>query len=264
MISKGSDIKKIINVAYLAGKQIMSIYNTTDIKIYTKKDKSPITVADKLSEKLILTRFKKFFPEIPIISEESKQVHFKERKKWKYFWLIDPLDGTKEFIKRIPEFTVNISLICQNKPFLGVIYVPSKNELFYAVKNQGAYKIDSQGNKVKIPTTNDKPKDKIIIVATRSHKTKELQDYIERLKKKYREVKYISMGSSLKFCLIAENKAHIYPKLGPTMEWDTAAGQLIVEEAGGRVVDMETNKTLEYNKENLLNNHFAVYGSIYS
>ncbi len=263
MVSKDRDIKKIINLAYSAGKRIMNIYDVIGTKIYTKKDKSPITAADKSSEELILAGLKKFFPGIPIISEESRQAHFKERKKWQYFWLVDPLDGTKQLIKRITEFTVNISLIYRDRPFLGVIYVPSKKELFYAVKNEGAYKINSKGNKMKLSIINGKPEEKIVIAVTRSHKTKQLLNYLEKLRRQYRRIECIFAGSSLKFCLVAENKAHIYMRLGPTMEWDTAAGQMIVQEAGGKVIDMETNKTLKYNKENLVNNHFAVYGSEY-
>ena len=255
------DMDTVIRIADEAGRKILEVYSREDLFVEYKDDKSPLTMADRLSHEHISSELKRLYPDIPIISEEQKDIPWEDRKDWDYFWLVDPLDGTKEFIKRNGEFTVNIALILDKKPFLGVIYVPVKNEFYYAVRGEGAYKIDKNGNREKIPQKRTLPEGEIKVVASRSHKSKEVEEYVEQLKKIFPEVDYVSSGSSLKLCLVGEGKAHIYPRLGPTMEWDTGAGQIIAEEAGGVVEDYETKKEMEYNKKILRNNFFIVYDS---
>jgi 3'(2'), 5'-bisphosphate nucleotidase len=210
---------------------------------------------------------------LPILSEEGRDIPFDERKGWEYFWLVDPLDGTKEFIKRNGEFTVNIALIHKNNPVLGVIYVPVKDTFYFAAIDIGAYKLTNSkivtgklsmkellDKSQRLPiSTNDK-KASLTIIGSRSHATKEFSEFIEHIKEKHGEVKLISAGSSLKFCLVAEGIADVYPRFGPTMEWDTAAGQAIVEQVEGRVVDIQTKEPLRYNKRNLLNPFFIITG----
>ena len=254
-------IDQIIAIAKEAGERILEVYNRNNFSTKYKRDTSPLTIADKNSHDFITTSLRKFYPRIPRISEEDNGISYEERKNCRYFWLIDPLDGTKEFIKKIPEFTINIALIYNNSPYFGIIYLPVSGEVFYAKKGLGSYKIDSQGRKTKLPIQENNSEGKIRVIVTRSHKTKELEIYLENLKEKFQKIEPISIGSSLKFCLIAEGEANIYPRFGNTMEWDTAAGQIIVEEAGGAVIDMTTNNALEYNKEKLLNNYFIVYNS---
>lgn len=250
------DIEKIIMIAREAGGKIMDVYKNENLFVEKKEDSSPITLADKLSNSLITERLKEQYPEIPILSEEEI-VEYEKRKDWRLFWLVDPLDGTKEFISRNGEFTVNIALISGKEPVLGVIYVPVKDEAYYAVKGSGAYKIERDGRKARLKAA-ECVKDSITVAASRSHNTKETEEYIAELRKKFKRVDYISAGSSLKFCLVAEGRAHVYPRFGPTMEWDTAAGQIIAEEAGGRVLDMVTNKSIIYNSRGLKNNSFVV------
>lgn len=262
----------------------MEIYNR-DFDVWYKKDKSPLTMADQRSHDIIVAHMSdQAGDQFPILSEEGKDISFKQRSKWEYFWLVDPLDGTKEFVKRNGEFTVNIALIHRNRPVLGVVYVPVKDVLFFAAEGLGAYKSDSSDvfelvngkasekerdgllrtlidHSVKLPVYNSQITtidSQLTIVGSRSHPTKELEDFVEAMKKKYERVKFISAGSSLKLCLVAEGKADIYPRLGPTMEWDTAAGQVIVEQAKGSVLNVETDEPLIYNKENLLNPWFIV------
>lgn len=254
------NVDKIIFIAREAGSEILAVYENGCRLIEYKEDKSPITLADKRSHDFITSRLREFYPNIPIISEEQKEIPYNKRKNWEFFWLVDPLDGTKEFVKRNGEFTVNIALIYKDLPVLGVIYAPVKNELFYATNGHGTYKIGSDGNETKLEVAGESADNKIVIVTSRSHRTEEVQDYINRLERAGRKVEEVAVGSSLKFCAIAENRAHIYPRFGPTKEWDTAAGHIIVEEAGGIVRDVTTNETLKYNKLVLVNNNFIVQG----
>lgn len=251
------NIDEVISVAREAGRRILEVYDQKELFVEYKEDSSPLTLADKVSHELIADRLKSLYPEIPILSEEDV-VGYETRKGWGRFWLVDPLDGTKEFIKRNGEFTVNIALIEGDAPVLGVIYVPVTGELFYARKGEGSYKIDGAGRKTKLSVVKEIAKSGLKVVASRSHKTKELEDYVEELRSRYTDIEYVSSGSSLKFCLVAEGKAHIYPRLGPTMEWDTAAGQIIAQESGGTVRDVLTKNSLAYNKKDLLNNYFIV------
>lgn len=251
------DIRDIIGIAKEAGERILEVYRTS-FTIKNKIDNSPLTTADYLSHEIISKRLKNIYPAIPVLSEEGKGISYEVRKNWQYFWLIDPLDGTKEFIKRNGEFTVNIALINRHKPVLGVIYAPAKNILYFAKRGKGAFKLVADGNTQNI-RLNGKSDDKgLRAVVSRSHSNQELEEYLNKLNIKER----ISTGSSLKFCLVAEGKADIYPRIGTTMEWDTAAGQIIVEEAGGKVVEFATGNPLTYNKKSLKNPSFIVIGQI--
>jgi 3'(2'), 5'-bisphosphate nucleotidase len=277
-----------IHSALEAGKAILQVYHS-DFKVEVKVDKSPLTLADKRSHEIIINRLSKFG--IPILSEEGKHISYAERKKWDTYGLIDPLDGTKEFVKKNGEFTVNIALIRRRKPFGGVVFVPDKGTLYFALNELGSFKADSRdldealdaefiasftgptlsgengqldemldkiiGRSTRLPMVSA-PDQPFTIIGSRSHPSPELEEFVEAKRREYRKVKLISAGSSLKFCLVAEGKADIYPRTGPTMEWDTAAGQAIVENAGGRVFQFSSSEPLDYNKKNLLNPWFVV------
>lgn len=257
-----------IRAAIDAGKSIMDIYTDPemDFEIEIKADNSPLTKADKASNSFI-TRALSVTP-FPILSEEGKEIPFKERSKWRTFWLIDPLDGTKEFIKRNGEFTVNIALVENGVPVLGVIYVPVRKELYFAADSIGAYKytgidIDNQpsmeemkkgANKLPISLAHQG----VVVVASRSHQSEATTEYINNLRKQGRPVTQISSGSSLKICLVAEGSADIYPRFAPTMEWDTAAGHAIARAAGCDIYHIDEKTPLRYNKEDLHNPWFIV------
>lgn len=251
------DVKKIIAIAEAAGTEIMKIYDTDDFAVTDKSDNSPLTKADKAGNEVIVTALKQAYPEIPIISEENKMIAYADRKDWNYFWLVDPLDGTKEFIKKNGEFTVNIALIRGGKPVLGVVGIPAKNHMYYAVENMGAFKIDENGVETKL-FVNEPKADEIALIGSRSHPSPEFDAYLKDTESKFATVNFVPAGSSLKFCLVAEGKADVYPRLGPTMEWDTAAGHALVLEAGARVKVYGQDMDLQYNKENLLNPFFIV------
>jgi len=243
------DLELIKEIALEAGNAIMEIYKK-DFQVDYKDDKSPLTEADIKSNEIICSALNKLFPNIPILSEENKEVTYKERKDWEYYWCIDPIDGTKEFVKRNGEFTVNIALIHNKVPILGVVYAPVLQDMYSSKKGLGAFK-----NSTKLPIKRDD--DKYIIIASKSHMSKETQEFVDNIKT-LKEKELISKGSSLKLCLVAEGKADIYPRLAPTMEWDTAAAHAIVLEANKDVVEFESKDTLKYNKENLLNPWFVV------
>jgi len=251
------DVKKIIAIAEAAGKEIMQIYDTDDFAVTDKSDNSPLTKADKAGNAVIVAALKEQYPQIPIISEENKMIEYADRKDWNYFWLVDPLDGTKEFIKKNGEFTVNIALVRNGKPVLGVVGIPAKNQMYYAVENKGAYKIDENGVETKL-VVNEPKTDEIALIGSRSHPSPEFDAYLKDMESKFATVNFVPAGSSLKFCLVAEGKADVYPRLGPTMEWDTAAGHALVLEAGARVKVYGQEMDLQYNKENLLNPFFIV------
>jgi 3'(2'), 5'-bisphosphate nucleotidase len=251
------DINQILNIAEKAGKATLEIYGR-EFTIEEKEDRSPVTEADERSNEIIIEALSKLHPDIPFISEETKQIPFTERKDWKYFWLIDPLDGTKEFIKKNGEFTINIALIEDHTPVLGVIYVPVKDIFYFAQRGKGSFKIEKGSADQPIKASVSTNKEKLIVVGSRSHGGDALNAYMEERKKEYKNVELISSGSSLKFCLVAEGKADIYPRTGPTYEWDTAAGHAVVLESGKSVYDFETDKPLVYNKENILNGWFIV------
>ena len=258
------NLQTAINASLEAGAAIMEIYDSV-YEVEYKDDKSPLTEADTNANRIINSYL---IPTgIPIISEENKQIDYAVRKNWKKCWIVDPVDGTKEFIKRNGEFTVNISLVENNKPILGVIYVPASKELYYAeVETNYAYKAKLNSHQETIDeilskATQLEPKASsncIQVVGSRSHMSQETLDYTDELKKEGKEVEIVSKGSSLKFCLVAEGLADVYPRFAPTMEWDTAAGQAICNAVGVVVISKETDKPLLYNKENLLNPWFIV------
>lgn len=243
----------------------MEIYEQEDFEIEDKADKSPLTIADKNANDII-----NGFLEptgIPIISEENQQIPFRDRKDWTQCWIVDPLDGTKEFIKRNGEFTVNIALISEGRPVAGVIYAPAIDVLYFGdVAQEKAYKVEVKGEsslkKLFEKAVAIKPSgggSSIKVVGSRSHMNTDTLEFVEKLKKdRAREVEIVSRGSSLKFCLVAEGSADIYPRYAPTMEWDTAAGQAICEAVGLKVVFRKTNEPIRYNREDLLNEHFLV------
>lgn len=254
-MSTSIDIEIIKRIARAAGDEIMRIYNDADFAsvVDFKDDNSPLTLADKASHAVIEKELLANFPEIPIISEEGDEIAYEQRKNWSVFWLVDPLDGTKEFIKRNGEFTVNIALIKDNRPVLGVVYTPVKNALYQGVVGEGALKI-SDGNEQQIRV--NQQEEKTVAVRSKSHASEEEETVLQ----KYGVKDSISVGSSLKFCMVAEGKADIYYRHGPTMEWDTAAGQAVVEAAGGKVFQQTGDTPFTYNKESLLNSSFLCLG----
>ena len=245
------NLKDIETIAKNAGVAIMEIYKR-DFKIDYKDDKSPLTEADTKSNEIICDALLKLHPNIPMLSEENKEVSYEDRKDWEYYWCIDPIDGTKEFIKKNDEFTVNIALIHNSTPVLGVVYAPAIDKMYIAKKAEGAF-LNGQKLPLKI---NDNKKDKLYVVASKSHLSQETQEFINNLDAK--EIEQVSKGSSLKLCMVATGEADIYPRLAPTMEWDTAAADAIVRESGKMTYQYETNTPVVYNKENLLNPWFVV------
>ncbi len=254
-----------INASIEAGKEILRIYNNDDFQVTFKDDKSPLTIADKKSNEIIMQAITKL--SIPIISEENKQLTYTERKDWNTLWLVDPLDGTKEFIKRNGEFTVNIALIKDNLPIFGVIYVPVKKTLYFGSEINASCIInnvsevfstynEALNSSKTLPTYNNS--DSYKVVASKSHFNEETKNFIEKLKEKHEKIELVNAGSSLKLCLVAEGSADIYPRYAPTMEWDIAAGHAIAKFAGGSVTIADTNTEVNYNKENLLNPYFIV------
>jgi 3'(2'), 5'-bisphosphate nucleotidase len=266
-----------IQASIQAGQAILDVYHS-EFSVEYKTDSSPLTLADKRSHEVIVKHLSQF--DIPILSEEGKNKPYAERRTWNQLWIVDPLDGTKEFIKRNGEFTVNVALVENHKPVMGVIFVPDKNVLFFAADGLGAYKLDqnlspeglesNQSNKNseerlheileladRLPAHRS-PLPIYTIVGSRSHQTPELKAYIEEKRRELGDIEFIAAGSSQKFCVVAEGRANIYPRLGPTMEWDTAAGQAIAENAGANVVRYDNQQTLTYNKEDLYNPFFIV------
>jgi len=249
-------VNDIVKLAKMAGEAIMAIYEK-DFEVEFKADESPLTEADKTAHNIIVSGLlqldKSNETKIPVLSEEGKGIPYVDRKAWDYFWLVDPVDGTKEFVKKNGEFTVNIALIHQGIPVLGVVYAPALNACYWAKKGEGAFKDGAKlPSQVAMQRTNYK------IVASRSHMSDETKQYIDSIETdKVKEL--VSIGSSLKICLVAEGQADIYPRLGPTMEWDTGAAHAIILGAGMDMLAYENGEELDallYNKENLLNPFF--------
>ncbi|GLQ33201.1 3'(2'),5'-bisphosphate nucleotidase CysQ [Litoribrevibacter albus] len=245
-------LNTIQSIAVSAGKKIMEIYQR-DFKTYLKDDKSPLTEADLTAHSLICGALRECFPELPVLSEESSDIQYQDRKNWEAFWLVDPLDGTKEFVKKNDEFTVNIALIVQGQPVLGVVYAPALDIIYAGAEGVGAYK-EINGQQSVISVINETPEN-WILVGSRSHRGEAMDDYLKR----FASYKFIAIGSSLKLCMVAEGSAHLYPRLGPTSEWDTGAADAVVRAAGGVVTDIKGN-ALQYNKEIILNPWFVVHG----
>jgi len=254
---------QMINAALQGGEAVLKVYNS-DFKVDFKEDKSPLTLADRnchaIIEKILQNTG------IPILSEEGKEIPYEKRASWEYFWLIDPLDGTKEFIKRNGEFTVNIALIHKNSPVMGVIYVPVIKDLYFS-DIKYSYKKENISKKIKnvtnlisssIKLPFYKKRNDFTIVGSRSHMSVETQDFFTQKKKEHKNINIISAGSSLKFCMIAEGRADVYPRYAPTMEWDTGAGDSICRNAGFSVTQYNSNDPVVYNKPNLLNPWFLV------
>lgn len=252
------DIEKVKSVARRAGAMILEVYGT-EFSVDIKADQSPLTEADRRSNQVIVDGLREDYPDVPLISEELAEVDYEERKDWPWFWLIDPLDGTKEFIKRNGEFTVNIALVDGNSPVLGVVYQPVGDRLFWAVKGQGAWLVENGGGPVRLRGgAHYSDKDQVTVVASRSHLTDQVKEFVEKLEAEGKSVEFRAAGSSLKLCLVARGEADVYPRLGPTMEWDTAAAHAVALESGRKVLNAETGEPLIYNKENLLNPYFFV------
>jgi 3'(2'), 5'-bisphosphate nucleotidase len=247
-----------IKASIKAGKEILDVYYNSDFGVEFKADNSPLTIADKRAHNVIVEILSQ--TKIPILSEEGKAISFEQRKNWKLFWLVDPLDGTKEFVKRNDEFTVNIALIENNSPIGGVVYVPVTQVLYWADKN-GSFKALINKNGIlrdiqQLPVISER--DSFVIVGSKSHMNSETETFIKSIDTKGKTIEIKSKGSSLKICMVAEGEAEIYPRLAPTMEWDTAAGHAIVKFAGKKVYQFENNEALIYNKEDLLNPYFVV------
>jgi 3'(2'), 5'-bisphosphate nucleotidase len=256
-----------IEAAEQACKEILEVYNSGDFQAEVKGDNSPLTIADKRAHHKIADILKS--TNLPLLSEEGKEVPYAERKHWEYFWMVDPLDGTKEFLKRNGEFTVNIALIHKNKPVLGVVAVPATGEVFYGAAGVGAFLrhvgigFEVQGSRLQVPGSDVKLDAKAVdlkasglrVVASRSHMNEDTENFINSLK----DPSLVSSGSSLKFMLLINGKADVYPRYAPTMEWDTAAAHAVVNSAGIKVLQSNSKEELVYNKENLLNPYFICY-----
>lgn len=257
-------LKIAVSAALEAAKEILKIYHSDDFEVLLKSDDSPLTKADLVSHRVIESYLKS--TNIPILSEEGKDISYDERKKWTRLWIVDPIDGTKEFIKRNGEFTVNIALIENQRPIIGVIYAPVLKELYFSSNELGSFKVSvdltdfdvnnliSNGNKLPL----EREDKTLTIVASRSHMSKETEEYVEEMRSLHGQVNLISKGSSLKLCMVAEGQADCYPRFAPTMEWDTAAGQAICENSGFNVIDWSTKERMLYNREELLNNWFLI------
>ena len=266
MRERTTHLETAIKAAIEAGKEIIKVYETADFDVDMKSDNSPLTTADIKANAKIVAHLNE--TDINILSEEGKHEDFNIRKDWSELWIVDPLDGTKEFIKRNGEFTVNIALIENGTPVLGVIYVPVKDKLYFGETTIGSYVVENAQSVIgeQLNAYMDKSKkmpsqalpETYTIVASRSHLSPETEAFFNSKKAEHKNVDTVSMGSSLKICLVAEGVAHVYPRYAPTMEWDTAAGHAIAIGAGKNLYDYETGKPMVYNREKLLNNWFLV------
>ena len=245
----------VVGLAREAGQAILTLYSEVNQAVEYKRDDSPLCQADLASHHVILDGLTRLRPEWPVLSEESEEIPFDRRSSWRYFWMVDPLDGTKEFLHRNGEFTVNIALMDGSVPILGVVYAPALDTMYFAAKGAGAWKSDGKTT-LRIRAASP-AKSAPRVMVSRSHQVgEEVEEVLKRLTGDSGGCEFIPMGSSLKFCLLAEGAADIYPRTGPTMEWDTAAAHCILEEAGGSVVALDGNAML-YNKRNLLNPGFV-------
>ena len=247
-------LNEVKQIALDAGRHILEIYET-DFAVEHKDDKSPLTAADMASHKTIVAGLQRLTPEIPILSEESASIPFAERRTWNRYWLIDPLDGTREFIKRNGEFTVNIALIHDRRAELGVVHVPVTGMSYFACAGGGAFK-QPAGQAAEAIHVRKLPDGPVIVAGSRSHSGDSLLRFLDNLGAH----ELVSMGSALKICLVADGTADIYPRLGLTSEWDTAAAQCVVEAAGGKVTGLDMQPLLYNTKDSLLNPHFFVFG----
>jgi len=245
---------KVLGIAKKASDKILAIYNT-EFNVVSKEDNTPLTEADMAAHHAIYDGLRKLTPDLPILSEESEDIDYTQRQLWQRYWLVDPLDGTREFVKRNGEFTVNIALIDNHKPIIGVIHTPVTGICYFANDQAGAFKQSPKQKPIQIHTRR-KQEGHTVIAGSRSHRGSSLNQFLENIG----SFEIITMGSSLKSCLVAEGMVDIYPRLGPTSEWDTAAAQCIVENAGGQVLDLNMQPLLYNTKPSLLNPHFVVIG----
>lgn len=262
-LMKGSEeLELAIITALKAGEAIMEIYNSQDFEVELKSDDSPLTKADKAAHEIIVSCLAS--SSLPILSEESSNIPFAERKNWNRFWMVDPIDGTKEFIKRNGEFTVNIALIENQKPIIGVVYAPALKDLYFAEEGAGSFKmedilsIEDIHKSERIDLTQSTYPEIFTLVVSKSHMNEQTQQFVDEKEKEFGEIAAASFGSSLKICKVAEGSAHCYPRFGPTMEWDTAAAHAVAVYAYTSITKAHEKLTLEYNKENLLNPYFIV------
>lgn len=250
---------EVAQIARRAGAAILSVYaNVDEMPIELKADASPLTLADKASNDIITSGLVQLEVKFPIISEESKVMPYEERRQYEHFWMVDPLDGTKEFLKHNGEFAVNIALLERDRPIIGVVYVPVTDELYWAVEGGGAY-LERKGEQVQLQASEFDIHDiGLNVLCSRSHMNAETSEFI----KQFHQPNLLSKGSVIKFLMLAKGEAHIYPRMGGTSEWDTCPAQLILEEAGGKVVDWATKMPMRYNKESLSNDYFVAYGKV--
>jgi 3'(2'), 5'-bisphosphate nucleotidase len=244
----------VVEIARLAGKQILTVYET-DFDVRMKDDESPLTAADLAAHETILTKLAELTPDIPVLSEESREISYQVRAGWSRYWLVDPLDGTREFVNRSGEFTVNIALIEGHRPILGAVHVPVSGRDYYAAVGAGAWRQDAEAAPVEI-NVSQRCHRPVRVVGSKSHRGASLDAFLARLE----EYELVAIGSSLKICLVAEGSADIYPRLGPTSEWDTAAAQTVVECAGGKLTDIGGEPLLYNCKDDLLNPFFLAFG----
>jgi len=248
-------VPRLVTLAHQAGEAVMKFYSQDELTTTYKEFDSPLTCADIASHDLIVEQLQALTPSVPVLSEESQAVPYETRQRWRTFWLVDPLDGTKEFIKRNGEFTVNIALIEDGQPIFGIVHAPALNVTYFAARGLGAFKKTAQNQMRQIEVAECEPS-RMKVVVSRSHASDEVKRFLDKID----PLECLSIGSSLKICLVAEGEAHLYPRLGPTMEWDTAAAQCIVEMAGGAITDL-AGQTLRYNKPDLHNPDFIVSGT---
>jgi 3'(2'), 5'-bisphosphate nucleotidase len=246
----GKLLLDVTALAREAGRAILEVY-ASSFSVQEKEDRSPLTEADLRSEKLILAGLKRIAPEIPVLSEESGEVPFATRRNWRRLWVVDPLDGTKEFVQRNGEFTVNIALVDENRPVLGIVHAPVLERDYYACEGVGAFRSDAQaaGRPIRVAKRGAGP---VRVVGSRSHRGNSLDAFLARVGAH----EFVEVGSSMKLCLVAEGDADVYPRMGPTREWDTAAGQCVLEQAGGQVLKLD-GQPLAYNREDTLNPNFV-------
>jgi len=250
-------LDRIRAIAADAGAAIMEVYSR-EFRVCAKHDASPLTEADLAAHAIIEGRLRDEFPQIPLLSEEgSEHVPYATRKHWRRYWLVDPLDGTKEFVKRNGQFTVNIALIDSNRPVAGVVHVPATGITYWGAESTGSFKSTEAGDAVPIRCGTVPPSGQLRVVGSSSHRSTETDRYLRALRRRYSELSFLAVGSSIKICMVAEGAADIYPRFGPTMEWDTAAAHAILNTAGGRLIRHDTGEDLSYNKPDLLNQWFV-------
>ncbi|MGB0834284.1 MAG: 3'(2'),5'-bisphosphate nucleotidase CysQ [Psychrobium sp.] len=247
-------LNELITITRQAGDKIMEFYRRGETQTWTKKDDSPITEADLAAHHIIVDGLAQLTPDIPVLSEESANITWGERKQWQRYWLVDPLDGTKEFIKRNGEFTVNIALIDNGTPIMATVYAPALDQMFWADKENGSYFSEGQQAPIKLDLTVTQPEAALRVVGSRSHPSAEMATFVEQ----FESHEIVPTGSSLKFCLVAQGRADIYPRLGPTMEWDTGAGHCIALLAGAVVTKLDGSELLYNQRDSLLNEFFVV------